>query len=409
MILVFSFASVTQAQNTPPVDQSETIKALVNELNELKARLAKVEAKQGQPAPTPAETAPAPAPSYAAPTQSYEAFKGIKFQGFGELTYHASDLHKAELGQFGNSGGPDGRFTIGDFDLFVTSRINDKTSFLAELVFGQGADQGFDINIERMVLTYSLNDYFKASVGRYHTADNYFNTVFHSGKWLQTTVDRPLVVDFANDGGLLPTQAVGISLTGKIPSGKLGLNWVGEYGSVDTIRPNINDPNESTVDHGKSNGLTAAIYAKPDWLSGLDVGGSFYHQHLTPPSLTFAIDESVFSAHLAYLTPKYEFINEGFVIQHKIVGSNLTFNTPAFYTLFSDNVVGRWRPFVRFDYTNAAVDSPLYLDVGLRYGPAAGVRYDFNSYLSAKAQYTRTYRRLDPTFNVFSSQLAFRF
>jgi hypothetical protein len=35
-------------------------------------------------------------------------------------------------------------------------------------------------------------------------------------------------MEFANDGGVLPTQAVGLSVTGSIPSGRLGLNYIAE-------------------------------------------------------------------------------------------------------------------------------------------------------------------------------------
>lgn len=47
-------------------------------------------------------------------------------------------------------------------------------------------------------------------------------------------------MEFASNGGPLPTQAIGVSMTGSIPSGPLGLHYVAEYGSSDTIRPDLN-------------------------------------------------------------------------------------------------------------------------------------------------------------------------
>src|SRR5947209_5942706 len=166
IILVFSVAGVTCAQSTAPADQSETIKALVSELNELKARLATVEAKQAQPAPTSAEAAPVPAPSYTASAQSYEVLKGIKFQGFGEVDWRANDNHAGQAAVGGLSEGSNGNFATGDFDLFLTSRINDKTAFLSEIVFEAADAQSFNVNLARALLTYDHNDYFKVSLGR---------------------------------------------------------------------------------------------------------------------------------------------------------------------------------------------------------------------------------------------------
>ena len=46
---------------------------------------------------------------------------------------------------------------------------------------------GFNIELERLIIRYDLNDYFKVSFGRYHTPINYWNTAYHHGAWLQTS------------------------------------------------------------------------------------------------------------------------------------------------------------------------------------------------------------------------------
>lgn len=122
--------------------------------------------------------------------------------------------------------GSAGNFYTGDFDLFLTSKLTEKASVLAELVVGEEDGQSFSVELGRALLKYDCNDHLRLSFGRYHTGIGYYNTAFQSGRWLQTTADRPLVMEFAGDGGLLPTQAIGFSVTGQIPSGKLGLNYI---------------------------------------------------------------------------------------------------------------------------------------------------------------------------------------
>ena len=39
--------------------------------------------------------------------------------------------------------------------------------------------------------TFDKSDRLKVSFGRYHTPINYWNTAFHHGQWLQTTISRP--------------------------------------------------------------------------------------------------------------------------------------------------------------------------------------------------------------------------
>jgi hypothetical protein len=148
---------------------------------------------------------------------------------------------------------------------------------------------------------------------------------------------------------------------------------------------------------------------KPDWAQGLNIGGSFYHDRINPSDTPFDIGQTIYSAHLVYTTPKIEFLNEAFLIQHDVTGLR-TFNTPAFYSLISDNVAGKWRPYFMYQYTNANAFPVVLGDIGLFHGPSAGVRYDFNSYVAFKAQFDHTFRRAPlPNVNTVKTQLAFRF
>src|SRR3989442_9185691 len=133
------------------------------------------------------------------------------------------DQREPELSTFGFVPGSAGNFYTGEFALFLTSRINDKVSVLSEIVFDEHAEQKFDVDLERILFKYDYNDHLRMWFGRYQTGISYFNTQYHSGRWFLTTADRPLITEFASEGGLLPTQAVGVSLTGLVPSGRLGL------------------------------------------------------------------------------------------------------------------------------------------------------------------------------------------
>src|SRR5260221_1668809 len=117
------------------------------------------------------------------------------------------------------------------------------------------------------------------SFGRYHTGIGYYNRAFHSGTWLQTTADRPLVMEFAHDGGVLPTQAVGLSFTGSIPSGRLGLNYIAEYGSSDTHLQNLAEAGIDDEDNG--NHVNVGLFARPESIPGLQIGGALYYNRIS--------------------------------------------------------------------------------------------------------------------------------
>jgi hypothetical protein len=410
-------AGVCPAQEAGTSDQ-ETIRQLVQEVKELQDKVKALEARQ----PGPAAAAPEAATAQPEPTEkptgggqgptaisTLHDLRGIQWRGFGEVNYKVLDQRQPELGTFGFVPGSAGNFYTGDFDLFLTSRINDKASVLSEIVMGEGDAQRFGVDLERVLLKYDYDDHLKLSFGRYHTGIGYYNTAFHSGKWLQTTADRPLIMEFSNDGGLLPTQAVGVSVTGLIPSGKLGLNYIFEYGSSDTIRPDI-DGGGAVDDENNGNHVVLGLFVRPDTVPGLQVGGSFYHDKISDSTASSAArqGQTIVNAHVVYVGHGFESLNEGFLIRLVSDQNGAASNMPAFYSQLSKRF-GHIRPFVRYQYVNMNENKSIFDDVGLRYGPSFGARYDFNDNIAFKLQLDHTVRKGEPNLNGLQTQLAFTF
>ena len=409
-------SSLGHAQDTTPSER-ETIQKLVQQVKELQEEVKLLEsqrasdANQGaafQPAgvPTPADEK-AGNTQHESLAQELHELHGIQWRGFGEVDYKVLNQRTPELGTYGFVPGSSGNFYTGDFDLLLTSRINDKASVLSEIVFGEEDAQKFGVDLERMLFKYDYNDHLRMSFGRYHTGIGYYNTAFHSGSWLQTTADRPLIMEFANDGGPLPTQAVGVSVTGEIPSGKLGLHYVAEYGSSDTVRPDLNKT--SISDENNGNNVNFGLFVRPISIPGLQVGGSIYHDQISDftrgPSVR--LGQTIANVHLVYTAHGIEFLNEGFLIRHNYEQSSIVYNMPAFYSQVSKQF-GRLRPFFRYQYINANPGS-LFEDIALRQGPSFGARWDFNDSIAFKTQLDHTLRKGQPDLNGLHLQLAFTF
>lgn len=411
--LLFLLVSAGGAQTADATDK-ETIRLLVEQVKELQQKVAILEGKRAEspaaPEPAPVvESVPAAGSQPAAIDLDAHVFHGIQWHGFGEVDYKALNQRTPELGTFGFVPGSAGNFYTGDLDLLLTSRISEKASVLSEVVIGEGDAQSFGVDLERVLFKYDYNDSLKMSFGRYHTGVGYYNSAFHSGKWLQTTADRPLIMEFANDGGLLPTQAVGVSVTGLVPSGHLGLNYSAEYGSSDTIRPQINSPDEIQVDENNSNHINIGLFARPDAIPGLQIGGSFYHDRISDfqrgPSVR--LRQTILNGHVVYVARGIEFLNEGFLIRHAYEQNGPVYNMPAFYTQISKSFA-RFRPYFRYQYINANPNS-IFADVSLRQGPSFGTRYDFNEWIGVKAQLDHTLRKDQPDLDGLQMQLVFAF
>jgi hypothetical protein len=190
----------------------------------------------------------------------------------------------------------------------------------------------------------------------------------------------------------------------------LGLNYVFEYGSSDTVRPDISSDGELN-DENNSNQANLGFFVRPDAIPSLQIGASYYHDKISNfiagPSLRYG--QTIVNGYVVYVAHGIEFLNEGFLIRDAPLHFDApVFNTPAFYSQLSKQI-GHLRPFVRYQYVNASHNNSIYNDVGLRFGPSFGARYDLNDYTAFKVQLDHTVRRGEPDLNGLHLQLAFTF
>lgn len=392
----------------------QRIEQLEADQKALKERVAQLESAQKPAATANSAAQPAPPPATAhldEPTETPEPEKMdvsktlLNIRGFGDFGLYG-----------GNQKGQTTSFSLGELNLFVTSNISDRFKFLSEIVFEANSGESpstqepinaFKAEPERVLLEYSLNDYFNLAAGRYHTAIGYYNTAYHHSTWLQTTTGRPFLFEFEDDGGILPVHTVGVSASGEIPSGSLGLHYVAEAGNGRASRSPLSEPVQNVVDEGNRKAVNLALFARPDAIPGLQVGFSGYRDVLYP-QLSPKIGETIVDGYAVLVRSDFEWLNEGLVIRHALQGAPHVFDTPGFYSQISERF-GSYRPYFRYQYVNAPSNEPIFPDVGLRSGPSVGVRYDANESVALKLQYDYTALRRQPGVSTLGLQVGFTF
>ena len=424
-----------QSGQTVTVDQA-TMQALLQRVDQLEARVRQLEAAQRPSAsvvsvaesrPTPSFEPPVAGPSQASAPEQHEPEPTehaenermdvsktlLRVRGFGDVTFHGDNYHPAGFP------GDKTAFTLGQLNLFVTSDISDKFKFLGEIVFEAGPDNiygalrpantnSFGVDVERYLLTYSQNEYFNLSAGRYHTAIGYYNTAYHHSTWLQTTTGRPFLFAFEDQGGILPIHNVGVEAYGRIPSGSLGLHYVAEVGNGRESRePIANEPVQNIVSDRNAKAVNFELFARPAKVPGLQLGFSTYRDKLAPANLPVGVGETIFAAHAIYSTPNFEWLNEALVVRHTPEGGH-TFATPGWYSQISKRF-GAYRPYFRYQYVNASSNEPIFPDIGLRAGPSAGMRFDASESVALKLQYDFTSLRNQQSVQGLQGQVGFTF
>jgi hypothetical protein len=407
-ILSLCLVSPGQAQQTAaaPPSQDEINKQLLRRLQELEDEVKQLKAQPAAAANAPAQ-APAPPspPAEEAPVVN-EVAQRLKLNVFGDVGFQ------------GYNHIPD-TFLFGSLDLFMTARLSDKASVLGEVLFTADNANAISPDVERLLFKWRQNDYFTASIGRFHSWVGYYNSAFNYGEFLETSTDRPFIYAFDDQGGVLPMQEVGLTMTGKIPSGKLGANWVLELGNGEAWGPNV-EPAQNNQDANNSKSVNGGLFFRPEKVSGLQLGFSVRHDNLTlpgPPNVA----ETIATAHVVFINGKYEILNEVALVRH-VEPSGPVFTTNGGYTQWS-RAFGPYRPYFRYQYFNAPNNDPVYIYAGPNdfspayvtgfvprlNGPSIGIRYDFTQHSALKFQYDRISERDLPTTNGLTSQVAFTF
>jgi hypothetical protein len=415
-----------QLAAAPNVDQLQMeLAAHEARIKELETRLAQLTAAGNQPGSAPptgmnAEPAPAASPERVAaepqeqPAEHEHTMRlpggdpELKIRGFADLNLGlGTDANPLIFPLVPAGSAIHNTFELGEFDLFLSSKLSPRISFLSEVVLGSDFTNTWGLDIERLQVTYKVNPYFVISGGRYHTSIGYYNTAYHHGTWFQTATGRPFMYFFEDSGGILPVHSVGVTATGLTPgTGSLELHWIAEVGIGRSSDPNA-QPVQNFLSDKNHKDFNLAAYIKPHWLSGLQVGGSFYHDVMVPAGIPH-VNQNIGSAYAVFFNSSWEFLNEAVLISNRLDGASVRTNTPLMYSQIARKF-GKYRPYFRYQYVNGAANDPVNVFTGRYEGPSEGVRMDYTDYVALKVQYNRLYQRNLPAANGVDMQVAYAF
>jgi hypothetical protein len=134
-------------------------------------------------------------------------------------------------------------FRIGTLDVYLTPQFSDRVKALAEIAFEFEESGTGSVEMERLQLGYAASDELTLWGGRFHTPFGLWNTLFHHGAILQTSIFRPRFVEFEDKGGIMPVHLVGAWATGSSRLGAGKLSYDGYLTNAPSIRERRLDPN----------------------------------------------------------------------------------------------------------------------------------------------------------------------
>jgi hypothetical protein len=425
-VLLILGCEAAGAQTMDP-ETRELIRKMQAKIDSLEQRVAELEGqKRSAPAaPTSPQSAmeaihrsheEAAAAQAGAEAAAQPIYPALKISGFSDINFSATNLHGPNGGFSPQTLlGAHSGFELGQFALHFGSALSPRVSVFGELTLTARTDAGtgntpapgFNPEVERIIVRYDANDYFKVSFGRYHTPINYWNTAFHHGQWLQTSISRPEMIQFGNS--FLPVHFVGSLVEGAAPAGGLNLNYNFGLGNG---RGQIISRAGDFGDVNNNRAWLANFFVKPDHPFGLRVGGSVYRDKLNPVSGLVA-REWIESANIVLERETPEIIAEFANVAHAPIFRGVTSNSQAFYVQGAYRLPvdqKKWKPYYRFEYTHVPRSDLIFAGVVPTFhASTAGIRYDISTFAAFKVEYRHYVRRDLPSISGFFSQTSFTF
>ena len=331
-------------------------------------------------------------------------YPSLHISGFADVDYTNQDKSEGARG-----------FTLGQFVLHMASALSPRVSFFGELSFSPRADAGtgtppatgYNAEVERAIVRFDQSDQLKASFGRFHTPINWWNTEFHHGQWLQTTISRPEMVQFG--GKFIPVHFIGGLVEGTLPADGWHLTYQAGVGNG---RGNVISRGGDAGDNNARPAWVVNLFSRPDRLFGLQVGGSVYVDRVTAAGKP-EYDERILAGHAVWRREDPELIAEIAQVRHDEVGGAFSGTNTAYYVQTAYRLPGAarlWKPYYRFEHI--AIDSadPVFVGIPNLDGSTFGVRFDASTYAAIKTEGRIRSRVPDqPNTNGWFVQICFTF
>ena len=301
------------------------------------------------------------------PTAQVQNFHGFLF---GDVVYVARDAASTD------------GFLIGQMVAHGNVRLSPRLTLFGELS-GTARPDSYAFEVERVILRYDFLDVFKLSAGRYHTPVSYWNTAYHHGLWLQTSVARPEIIRIG--GRFMPGHFIGAMAEGTLTTSALSLTYQAGVGNG---RGAVLSRGGDAGDLNRHRASVFAAQIRPGHV-GLQLGGAVYFDNA--PTLLGNFDERIASGHFVFEPGNAELIAEYAQVQHEgddeVERASDGWYAHAGYRL--PGALSKLKPYVRAERLDSNAADPVFATLEDYRAIIGGLRFDFDGLAALKAEYRR--------------------
>jgi hypothetical protein len=289
-------------------------------------------------------------------------------------------------------------FAVGSLDFYLTPEFGANVKTLVELNFGVSSSGGTQADLERAQIGYAFSDALTIWLGRFHTPFGYWNMAFHHGAQIQPSILRPRMLDFEDDGGILPIHTTGAWATGGVRLGSDKLIYNAYVGNGTRVVDGQLNPNPGGDDNGNKAVGFGLNYRFGGSLDGLTLGVSGLRQTVGAYDKTGALESrtrlTLLGGHAAYDNEGWELIGEYYRLHDvDLSAGSGGHGSWTGYVHIGHTILDRWVPYYRIE--KAALDQTDNYFLSQANGRSylrhvLGLRYNADQRAAVKLEFGRT-------------------
>lgn len=293
-------------------------------------------------------------------------------------------------------------FGFEEQDLFITSQITDRISFLGETVFKftEGSPTDFGVSVERVIFKYNYAGNNSILFGKHHTPIDYWNESYHHGRVFYPTIYRPLLFD----ANIIPLHTTGIDFQGEnLGDLKFGYDLLigNGLGSTDV------------QDNDKAKSITASLHFEP--IDKLRIGGSWYNDQVAKGAIphgftlpiTHQVNQNLVTASVAYFGKRYELLAES-TMAFNHTDTTGTKQTNASYVYAGIRLTDKLVPYAKVEKITYQQGEQYYITDNTT-SFIGGIRYEISYLAVLKLEYEHDNRAIEGHINKITAQFAIGF
>jgi hypothetical protein len=290
-----------------------------------------------------------------------------------------------------------------ELNLFY-STDHERLRFLAEFLLNRDEQE-----MERLQLGWLVQPTTTLWLGRFHNPLGFWNTEHHHGAYLQTTISRPGIINFEDEGGVLPTHVAGLLGEGAhdLERGYGSLNYAFGLGRGPNMESGLDPVNILELRNGGKLAASARLsYRTQDDSSEFGGFAGYTRIPVVGASLD-EIEQNVAGAFYNWEDEKLRLVGEVFYVGNRLKdGVTRHADFSAAYLQAEYHAHPDWTLFGRLEGSHGTQNN-AYLDRipdFLRTRTVAGARFEVANHQALKLELSHNERQDDVRFNQLSLQ-----